>query len=82
MDESGELENNPFRGKKLDFTDYFRSPAEYRAINRYLSDTGFIPPKVQLLEEIKQLEEEYDHNRSQETLSKLNELRLKYNIAR
>lgn len=80
MDESSELENSKLRGKKLDYTDYFRCPSENRAINRYLSDTGFVPPKVQILTEIKQLEIQYEKDKQIETQQKINGLKLKYNM--
>lgn len=86
MRKAGELEKNPYRGKKIDYTDYFRAPKETRAINRVLVDSGFKPPKLELLSQIKEKErvralsncETEKENLKQEIIA----LRLKYNVLR
>ena len=82
METTGELKANPLKGKPLDLQDYFRSPKETRAVDRYLADNGYEPPKLQMLKQIKELEEEYRRQPSVELKRKLNSLRLKYNLMR
>ncbi|MCL1140302.1 DnaJ family domain-containing protein [Shewanella pneumatophori] len=80
--ESGEMENNPHQGKRLELDSYFRSPAENRAINRFLSDTGFVPQKIQILAEIKMLESQQEQEYNLDTQLKINALRLKYDMTK
>ena len=80
MRDQGQLDNDKYKGKPLELAAYFRSDKNTRAINRYLADAGFVPPKVALLKEIKILEQQYQHEPSDELNRKLNALRLKYNV--
>lgn len=48
---------NKFKGKAIDLTDYFRSPKESRAVNRYLRDQGFTPTKIQLMNKLAELKQ-------------------------
>ncbi|WP_028767700.1 DnaJ family domain-containing protein [Shewanella fidelis] len=82
ISESGEMANNPYQGKRLELESYFRSPVENRAINRFLSDSGFVPPKIQILAEIKVLESQQEQEYSLDTQLKLNALRLKYDMSK
>lgn len=83
---SGELEKTPYRVKKIDYSDYFRAPKETRSTNRVLVDSGFKPPKLELLSQIKEKErmralstcENEQKSLKQEIIS----LRLKYDVLR
>ena len=79
---SGGMDNNPYAGKPLDFTDYFKAPKESRAINRVLANSGFKPPKLQALCDLREKEEQYKNNPCNELRQEMNQLRLKYQVLR
>ena len=54
---SGEFENLPGKGQPLDLAEYFAMPAAERAGSMLLKNASVIPPEVQLLKEIGELEE-------------------------
>lgn len=54
---NGEFENLPGKGQPLDLAEYFALPAAERAGANLLKNANVIPPEVQLLKEIGQLEE-------------------------
>ncbi|GLS83426.1 DnaJ family domain-containing protein [Paraferrimonas haliotis] len=78
LEQAGGLDNNPHKAKPLELDGYFRAPKETRAVNRFLADAGFIPPKVELLAKIHDKQQEYDLNPTAELRKELIELRLKY----
>ena len=82
MEESGELKSNSFSGKPLELSGYFRAPKDTRAINRYLSDAGFIPPKLEALQAFRRAEDQYKNSPSPEAKKSMIELRLKYDVLR
>ncbi|EDY21885.1 conserved hypothetical protein [Chthoniobacter flavus Ellin428] len=54
---SGEFENLPGKGQPLDLAEYFALPAAERAGSMLLKNANVIPPEVQMLKEIGELEE-------------------------
>lgn len=78
LEQSGDMDNNAYKGKPLNFDAYFRSDKKDRAINRYLADAGFVPPKVALLKQIKTLENQYQSEPSAKLLEEIEALKLKY----
>ena len=49
-----ELKNNKFRGKKLNFDEYFRTPEEHRMGMKILKDANCIPPAVDMMKQIEE----------------------------
>jgi hypothetical protein len=52
----GELEGLPGEGKPLDLEDDALVPEDLRMAHRILKNAGFVPPEVQTLNEIAELE--------------------------
>jgi DnaJ-like protein len=52
----GELANLPGEGRPLELDDDYLIPEDLRAAYRILKNAGFVPPEVQALSEIAQLE--------------------------
>ena len=52
----GELDNLPGAGRPLDLDDDALIPAELRLAYRILKNAGYVPPEVETLNEIAQLE--------------------------
>lgn len=79
-----ELQNNPFKGKPLDFDDYFKSPEELRAGYRVLKNAGVLPPKLELkklINEKRELLKTLSDSSKIEALKKeIFELELKMNV--
>lgn len=59
------MEHNPYAGKPLELDRYFKSPSETRAINKFLADAGFKPPKLQALAQLREKEQAYANNPSE-----------------
>ncbi|MUL02576.1 DUF1992 domain-containing protein [Aliivibrio fischeri] len=59
-EQNGELKNNPFKGKKIDLDDYFRTPAEHRMAMKILKDANALPPAVEIMKEIDRKKEELE----------------------
>ena len=76
----GQMDNNPLAGQAINLDDYFRAPKDSRAINKYLKDQGFVPPKIQLMRELNELENQYRHNRESDLRDKIQALQLKINM--
>ena len=53
---NGELDNLPGEGRPLDLDDDALIPEELRLAYRILKNAGFVPPEVQTLNEIAELE--------------------------
>ena len=53
----GEFDHLPGRGKPLDHSEYFSQPEELRVAHHLLRNAGFVPPEVELLREIGELQE-------------------------
>ena len=55
---SGEIKRNPYYGKRLQLTDgYLDTPEELRMAFKILQDGGFLPPQVEMLNELADLKE-------------------------
>ena len=67
----GELDNLPGKGKPLDLSDYFRTPAGFRIIYDFLKKAGFLPQEVQLLKAISNLKEKRRSCKDQEELRRI-----------
>ncbi|HSI11063.1 MAG TPA: DUF1992 domain-containing protein [Chthoniobacter sp.] len=59
---SGEFRDLPGQGKPLDLSDYFALPPSARAGAALLKNANVVPPEVQLLKEIGELEEALQHS--------------------
>lgn len=68
----GEFENLPGRGKKIDLTAYFNTPAEYRVGHSVLKANKFVPEEVDLLREIGFLKEKLEACADAEKRQKIN----------
>ena len=80
--DSGQMENNPHKGKALELESYFKAPRETRAINKFLADAGFKPAKLKALENLRQQEDAYEKNPSDENRQAVIQARLRYNVLR
>jgi len=82
--ERGEFDNLPNKGKKLNLDDYFDTPEDLRIGYSVLKGAGFVPEEVQLLKEIRELQEMQAKFSEETGRKKLqNEIearRLKYNL--
>ncbi|EEF62675.1 DUF1992 domain-containing protein [Pedosphaera parvula] len=54
--EKGEFNDLPGKGEPLNLDSYFDSPEADRAANSLLKNANMVPPEVELLKEIEQLE--------------------------
>ena len=59
--ENGEFDDLPGKGKPLNLDEYFNCPEADRAANSLLKNANAVPPEVELLKEIEQLENSLDH---------------------
>ncbi len=82
LKQSGGLDDNAFAGQPLDLRAYFKAPKETRAINKFLHDAGFKPPKLQALQELREKEAEYASNPTETLRSELVQARLRYDVLR
>ena len=62
----GELDNLHGKGKPLDLSDYFRTPAKFRIIYDFLKQSGFLPQEVRLMKEISNLKEKRKSSKDQD----------------
>jgi hypothetical protein len=67
----GEFDDLPGRGKPVDLSTYFDTPADVRAAYALLKNAGMVPQEVELLQEIASLKEQMASARSQEQNQKL-----------
>ncbi len=58
-EQTGELKDNPYRGKTIDLEDYFKTPAEHRMGMKILKDANCLPPAIQLMKEIEVKKEQH-----------------------
>ncbi|HEU4709285.1 MAG TPA: DnaJ family domain-containing protein [Methylophilaceae bacterium] len=81
----GELDNLPGAGRPLDFDDDRLVPQELRMVFRILKNSGYVPPEVQNLKDIAELEREVlassGEKRSQ-AIKKLRLLAMRVNTSR
>ncbi|MFN8006008.1 MAG: DUF1992 domain-containing protein [Terriglobia bacterium] len=55
----GEFSNLSGKGKPLDLESYFSAPEDLRLGHSLLKNAGFVPEEIQLLKDIRQLENQY-----------------------
>jgi len=67
----GEFDDLLGRGKPVDLSTYFDTPADVRAAYALLKNAGMVPQEVELLQEIASLKEQMASARSQEQNQKL-----------
>ncbi|MDR2195916.1 MAG: DUF1992 domain-containing protein [Gallionellaceae bacterium] len=81
----GELTNLPGEGQPLDLSDDQLVPEDLRMVMRILKNSGYVPPEVQTLKDIAELERQIlassGEHRSQ-ALKKLRLLSMRVNAAR
>ena len=70
---AGEFDDLPGRGKPLDLTEYFALPAAERAGVAVLKNANVVPPEVELLKAIGQLETALQNQQEPKALAKLRE---------
>lgn len=79
----GDFDNLKNSGKKLNLDDYFEMPEDIRVGYTMLKEANFIPPEVELLQEIGQLEENLktaEPGQREQLRRQIQEKRLRYNI--
>ncbi|MCG9626525.1 DUF1992 domain-containing protein [Vibrio mediterranei] len=72
-EQTGELKDNPYKGKSIDLEDYFNTPAEHRMGMKILKDANCLPPAIQLMKEIEVKKEQFQqeaNEHSKEALRK------------
>jgi len=87
----GDFDNLPNKGKKIDLTDYFNMPEEFRMASSILKNAGVKPPEVELLRQIAELKNQlaacqdndqhsYEH-RQVKIRERIEMLQIEFNIA-
>jgi len=83
---NGEFENLPGKGKPIQLEDLSNVPEELRLAYKVLKNAGFLPPEVELLREIKTVEDLLEHMEEEEhkvrQIRRLNYLIMKLNQIR
>ena len=81
----GDFDNLPNKGKRLDLTDYFNTPEEFRLASSVLKNSGVKPPEVELLREIAELKNQLASCQDNDEQAKIQEriqlLQIEFNIA-
>ncbi|MEO8628494.1 MAG: DnaJ family domain-containing protein [Betaproteobacteria bacterium] len=84
--ERGEFDNLPGAGRPLDLNDDPLVPEDLRVAYRILKNAGFLPPELQLIREIRNIEQRIDKLESSDqrsrTLRKLELLNIKLSETR
>ena len=71
---NGEFNDLPGKGEPLDLTEYFNTPVEDRMAFSILKNAGVIPPEVELLREVEELERKAISCRDTRELTRLKQL--------
>lgn len=83
---NGEFDNLPGKGKPIELEDLSHVPEELRLAYKVLKNAGFLPPEVELLKEIKTVEDLIEHMEDEEhrlrQIKRLNYLIMKLNQVR
>ncbi len=83
---NGEFDNLPGKGKPIQLEDLSNVPEELRLAYKVLKNAGFLPPEVELLREIKTVEDLLEHMEEEEhkvrQIKRLNYLIMKLNQIR
>lgn len=81
----GDFDNLPNKGKRLDLTDYFNMPEEFRLASSVLRNSGVKPPEVEFLREIAELKNQLASCQDNDEQAKIKEriqlLQIEFNIA-
>ncbi len=84
--QKGEFDDLPGKGKPLQLEDLSHVPEELRLAYKVLKNAGFLPPEVELLREIKTVEDLIEHMEDEEhryrQIRRLNYLIMKLNQLR
>ncbi|NPA48947.1 MAG: DUF1992 domain-containing protein [Thermodesulfobacteria bacterium] len=84
--QNGEFDNLPGKGKPIQLEDLSNVPEELRLAYKVLKNAGFLPPEVELLREIKTVEDLLEHMEEEEhkvrQIRRLNYLIMKLNQVR
>lgn len=72
----GELDNLPGAGRPLDLDDDRLVPQELRMVFRILKNSGYVPPEVQTLKDIAELEREVLASSGKQRSQAIKKLRL------
>lgn len=72
----GELEGLPGEGRPLDLDDDRLVPEELRMVFRILKNSGYVPPEVQVLKDIAELEREVLASSGEQRSQAIKKLRL------
>lgn len=72
----GDLEDLPGAGRPLDLDDDRLVPEELRMVYRILKNSGYVPPEVQTLKDIAELERQVLASSGEERCRNLKKLRL------
>ena len=82
--ERGEFDNLPGKGKPVDLTAYFETPADIRLAQSVLKNGGFTSREVDLLNEIAALKEilakGVDDSKKQEMLKQIQEKQIEFSV--
>jgi hypothetical protein len=82
--ERGEFEDLPGKGKPIDLTAYFDTPAEVRMAHSLLKNAGMAPREVDLLKEIAQLKQILaaliDEKKKQEIQQQIEKKQVEFNL--
>ncbi|MEZ5427532.1 MAG: DUF1992 domain-containing protein [Pyrinomonadaceae bacterium] len=68
---AGEFDNLEGRGKPIDLTAYFNTPAEFRVGYSLLKSNKFVPEEVEILKEIGYLREKIKISKEESKVKKL-----------
>ncbi|KFA97994.1 J-domain-containing protein [Vibrio sp. ER1A] len=83
-EQTGELKDNPYKGKSIYLEDYFNTPAEHRMGMKILKDANCLPPAIQLMKEIEvkkeQFQQEANENSKEALRKEIISLELKRNL--
>ena len=55
--EDGEFDHLSSKGKRIDLTDYFEIPEDIRLAYSVMKNAGVLPPEIELMAEIRDLEQ-------------------------
>lgn len=82
---SGDFDNLPNKGKRIDLTDYFNTPEELRMASSILKNAGVKPPEVELLRKIAELKDQLalsnEKDKKTKFQKKIEILQIEFNIA-
>jgi hypothetical protein len=82
--ERGELDNLPGKGKPIDLTSYFETPADVRVAQSVLKNAGMQSPEIELLKEVAELRQilvaVVDEEKKKEIQNKIHQKQMEFNL--